>query len=368
MLKLLCSTYGRPFYQQHSGLFVVVLYLLFGMIQGYQLIEFHHALLISICSSPLNLLFVYLFWLLYTLKAVVFIRGKYHTSPYQFTVALLSLARFKQITSWALVYTFLLCPVLVYAGFMSFVSIKGGYYSSFLSTICLLAVLMSGAAAYTFYFSNYGFKPRMKWFRLPVFNQQRAFWTWPIFYLVQQQTITLAVCKIVSLLFFKAMLWVFADVGDDLRVYLTALLAVVLSHAVLIANLSKFDAISLAFLKVLPIAPLRKLVHWAVVFVILLLPELGMFSWLRHFHFASLIQGVAFVIASLLFLHLLFYVLNGDMERYFKSLLFFFFLAMIAVLGGYDLWFSLLLLAIETIYYLFFYHRFDLKKISNGTS
>ena len=363
MLKLLFRTIGISFYQQHVGLFLVAAYLLFGMIQGYQLIEFHLSLLISICSSAINSLLTLAFWLLYALKCLLFIKQQLNLAEYQFTMLTTTLNKGKQMKLWINVYCLLMLPLLIYAGLMVATMVKHQYYFGLIAIIGLL-LLIALAASYTFYTSNYTFKPTRNLINLPKFKLPKPFWTWPLFYLFQQQVILLLVCKLVSILFFKAILWVFTDVGPDIRVYLTALLTVVLSHAMLIYHLLKFDASYQSFAKSLPISAVKRLYGWLALFLLLLLPEFGMLFWLTHFNIVVLLYGILFSLSGLLLMQSLIYILKADMESYFKYLLFFFFISMTAILAGYYFLFSLAILAIAVAFYLFRFNKMDLKEIA----
>jgi len=363
MLKLLFRTIGLTFYQQHVGLFLVAAYLLFGMIQGYQLVEFHLSLLISICSSAINSLLILAIWLLYALKCLLFVKQKLNLAEYQFTMLTTTLNKGKQIKLWIKVYCFLMLPVIIYACLMIATMVKHQYYFGLIAIIGLL-MLITFAANYTFYTSNYTFKPTRNLINLPRIKLPRPFWTWPLFYLFQQQVVLLLVCKLVSILFFKAILWVFADVGPDLRVYLTALLTVVLSHAMLIYHLLKFDAAYQFFAKSLPISAIKRLYGWLVLFLLLLLPEFTMLSWLTHFNITMLLYGILFSLSGMLLLQSLLYGLKADMESYFKYLLFFFFISMTAILAGYYFLFSLAILAIAVAFYMLKFNKIDLKEIA----
>ena len=71
-----------------------------------------------------------------------------------------------------------------------------------------------------------------------------------------------------------------------------------------------------------------------------------------------------FAIGGMLFLKMLVYNLKADTERYMKYLLFFFFVAMLAVLANYYLVFSLLMIAVSVSAFLVKYNKTDLKELA----
>ena len=185
MLKLLVRTLGITFYQQHVGLFLVAFYLLFGMIQGYALIDFHIALLVSICSSPLNFLMLLAIWFLYAVKYVFFVKKKLALPSYQFTSAVTSMPSKRQYILWAKLYGLMLLPILVYAISMLLVSIKHQFYFTFLATITSVVLIILLLVGYTYRFNNFAFKVSKTWVNLPSIKINKPFWSWPLYHLLK---------------------------------------------------------------------------------------------------------------------------------------------------------------------------------------
>jgi hypothetical protein len=364
MLKLLIRTIGATFYQQHIGLFLVIFYLLFGMIQGYDLILFHKALLLSICSSPLNLSILFSVWILYSVKSLFFVRQKLSQEDYSFAKELTVVSKKTQIILWIKVYSFLLVPVSCYAGLVLITSIFNQYYLSFFAAILMLGLIMISLAINTYRFSNFNFNVSRDWLNFPQLKIKKPFWSWPFWYLLSEQRIMLLICKIVSFLAFKAVLLVFADIPNDIRIYLTALLAVVLSHAVLILHLTKFDAFYNAFAKNLPVTAIKRLVYWVFVFGLLLIPEMILLLASTNISAMQFAYCALFCMASMLMLQSLVYFLKADMDRYLQYILFFFFISMFAILGSYYLPFSLAAIILSALIFLWNYNRLDLKEIA----
>lgn len=364
MLKLLIRSLGLTFYQQHVGLFLVAIYLLFGMIQGYALISFHIALLISICSSPINLLMLLVVWILYALKCVFFVKQKLASADYQFAKSITSMPSKQQYMLWAKLYGFLLLPIIAYAVLMLLIAVKHQFYLTFFTTILGVLLILVFLTIYTFRFTNFTFHVFKNWINLPTVAINKPFWSWPLYYLLAEQRLMLLICKVFSMLSFKVILLVFADVGNDIRVYLTALLAVVLSHAVLVFNLTKFDAFYSAFAKNLPIGAMKRLSYWLLVFILLLMPEFIQLVWLSDLTIFQLINCLFFCVATILGLQMLVYLLKADMERYMKYLLFFFFVSMLAILAGYYFIFSLVLIPLAVVTFFWRYNNLDLKEIA----
>ncbi|MEE1944062.1 hypothetical protein VRU48_03015 [Pedobacter sp. KR3-3] len=364
MLKLLYKTIGRTFYQQYAGLFLVVFYLLFGAVEGSQLISYHEALLLAFCASPLALLLLLGIWILYALKCAFFVRQQLKQENFVFANNITVLRKNSQLWVWVKVYALLLLPILGYALLLLFMALRHGHYLTFMAVSLFLPLLLLLLARYTFNQHNYAFKTIQIWVKLPMFKVKRPFWTWPLFYLLNEQRLMLILCKVVSFVFLKGMLWMFADVGPDSRVYLTAAMTVVLSHSVVLLNLVKSEANYLSFAKGLPIATFNKLLHWLGVVCLLLLPEMILFVWLVKFDWAQCFAILLYLPSAMICLLALVYWLKANMDHYLKCLLFFFFVSMWMILAGQYLVFSLLLLALGSWAFLWKYNRIDLREIA----
>lgn len=336
MLKLLNKTLVLAFYQQHAGLFIVVLYLLFGAVEGSQIVSYQKALLLAVASSPSLLLVVFGIWLLYVTKCIHFMHKKQAQVHYQFLQALHALSKKRQQQIWAFIYTLCFAPILIYAVFIFLMGISSGYIMSSVITLLFASALIFIAAIYTCRQVNNQFNLAKTFFKLPYVKLPKPYWLWSLYYFLTEQKIALIITKVMSFLFFKAILWVFADIGNDIKVYLTAMFAVVLSHAVVMFNMVKFEASYLGFMVPLPIPQFTRIKHQVISLFILIIPEMLLYGFSVGFNLVFMLRVHIFSISTLLLLKALVIFLKTDMESYMKWLLFYFFITMLAILGGHD--------------------------------
>lgn len=268
-----------------------------------------------------------------------------------------------QIILWLKIYAFLSMPILCYGFLVLITSILHQYIFSFFITAVVLAAIMILLSNYTYRFNNLNFNSYKAWLSLPAIKVKKAFWSWPIWYLLNEQRVMLLICKIVSFLFFKAILLVFADIQNDIKIYLTALLTVVLSHAMLVLNITKFDAFYNAFAINLPITPIKRLSYWLFIFGLLLIPEFILLVVLTNITLLQFVTCMLFCLGSMLMLQMLVYFLKANADRYLQYILFFFFVNMFAILSGYYLPFSVVTLIICSIIFIWNYNRVDLKDV-----
>jgi len=363
MLKLLINSLAKEFYQQHAGFFLVGIYILFGVVESSQLIGYQKALLLAGISSPAGLAIVFASWLLYSLKAHFFIKQKISHAKYNFVIETAALNKNVQLKLWLRLYLVILLPILIYVFLLIGLSFSYHFYSSIINILIVFHALLFGLSWLNLHSLNYGFLKQEKHFEQFGLKVKKPFFSWPLFYLYGEQPLMLLMCKLLSLFFFKGMLWMFADVGKDIRVLLIAMLASVLCHAITVFTLLKFETEYLNFSKSLEISIYKRLLNWLLVFAIILIPEWIFLISASHFDLYLIVNGFVFGLSGLIFLLNLLYIVKLNMDNYLKWLLFFFFISMWAILDHYHLVFSLVLLTVCTICYVMMFRKTDLKGI-----
>jgi len=352
MLKLLVNSLAKEFYQQHAGYFLMGFYVLFGVVEPSQLIGYHKALLLAGISSPAGIAIVFISWTLYCIKVYFFIKQKLALHQYNFIKEIGSLDKNSQLKTWLFFYAVILLPIIVYVCALIGLSI---YNHLFLSLICILTVFISlaiGLSFFSYQSVTFGFLKEERNRNNTYIQVKRPFFSWPLFYLLNDQPLMLLMCKVLSLVFFKGMLLMFADVGNDTRVLLVALLASVLCHAVLVLTLLKFEIAYLNFSRSLPVPCYQRLLGWLMTFTIILSPEWMFLMISSKCDVYSIVNGFVFAQAGMLFLLTLLYIVRLNMDLYLRWLLFFFFISMWSILGHYYMLFGLVLMGSCVVYYL----------------
>lgn len=361
MLKLLINSLAKEFYQQHAGFFLMGIYILFGVVEPSQLIDYQKNLLLAGISSPYGMMIVFASWLLYTIKVQFFIKQKLALTKYNFIKEIGALQKNTQLKLWLKLYFVILLPIIIYALLLIGLSIHYRFFISIISALIVFSGLMLSLAWLTYKSATLSFLEKE---RNPIefgIKIKRPFSSWPLFYLFKEQPLMILLCKVLSLVFFKSILWMFADVGNDIRILLIALLASVLCHAVLILTLLKFETDYLNFSKGLPISVWKRLWNWILVFEIILVPEWILLITASQYDLYSIGNGFLFGLAGLFFLLIVLYLVRLNMENYLKWLLLFFFTAMWLILAQWYLLFSLILLASCKVYYLTTFSKTDLR-------
>ncbi|MGQ7856051.1 hypothetical protein ACUN24_17595 [Pedobacter sp. WC2501] len=363
MLKLLINTLSKEFYQQHAGFFLVGIYMLFGIVEPSQLVSYQTALLLAGVSSPIGMAVVFISWLLYATKVHFFMKQKLASARYNFIKETAALEKKMQLTLWLRFYFSILLPVIIYVFLLIGLSIHHHFFISIAFILIVFSLIIFGLFWLTYQSVTLGFLKKDKQSISVGLKVNKPFFSWPLFHLLKEQPLMLLMCKVLSFIFFKGMLWMFADVRNDMRVILVALLASVLCHAVLVFTLLKFETEFLNFNKSLQISIFKRMLNWLLVFVFILIPEWIFLIIAARLNLYAIANGILFGIAGLSFLLTLLYIVRLNMDNYLKWLLFFFFIAMWSILGHYYLLFSLVLLGSCVLYYFIMFNKIDLKGI-----
>ncbi|WP_316843678.1 hypothetical protein [Pedobacter psychrodurus] len=363
MLKLLINSLAKEFYQQHAGFFLVGIYILFGVVEPSQLIGYQKALLLAGISSPVGMAIVFSSWLLYTMKVHFFIEQKLSLAKYFFIKESAALEKNLQLKLWIRLYFILLFPIVVYVFLLIALSLNYHFFISIIGILTVFSVLILGLSWITYQSITFGFLKQEKQSVNFGVKVKKPFFSWPLFHLAKEQPLMLFMCKLLSFVFFKGMMWMFADIGYDVRIILVALLASILCHAVLVFTLLKFETDYLSFSKSLHISVYKRIFNWLLVLAIVFIPEWILLISVAQFELFSIVNGFMFGLTGLFFLLTLLYMVRLNMDNYLKWLLFFFFITMWSILANHYLLFSVVLLGICILYYVLMFYKTDLKGV-----
>ena len=299
MLSLFLKTLSREFYRQHLGLLAFAFYLLFGTVEGSQLLNYHLALLHSIAASTLMLAACCVLWLLYALKCQLFVNKQLQLEQYSFIQVSAAAVQRKQYISWAGLYSVLLMPVLIY---VSLVIGAALWYHNYLNAVIsfLFAIaIVAAPTRFTYRKLTRNLRVFQPWLSIRLPSWPKPQWTWPLIYIWKQQTLMLVLSKLLSFILFKAVLWMFADVGPDVRVAQFGLLAALISHSTLVIMLVRQDAGDLAFIRSLPQKRFKTTKNHIAVLFVLFLPEMFIYAYTVSFDLSAVFAGLSLAISTL---------------------------------------------------------------------
>jgi len=342
--KVLIRIIVTEFYKQNLGLFLFVFFVMFGMVEGSQLIYYHLSLITGVIQSTTFFSLVLALWLIYAIKSVQFVTSQLGKPQYSFLFVLTSLPKFAQVFAFALVHVLIHTPVLLYAFAIVTVAFDYGQWLIGTEVIVfnlLLCGILSLASVHKLNhpnaFSNVIF------FKLPRFIKKSLAWFYAAFLLNELKVITI-VTKLFSYFAVYGFLQIKVDHYEN-RIALMGLLVGVTAHAVVLFELRKWEDSYLLFLKNLPFSPITRYLTMVIIFSFLLLPELFLLIT-HHVKLIDLIGSLLFSISFLLLLFAMVHHLKMDMDKYIQYLLILFLVSFGMVL--FKLYWILILLYLFT--------------------
>jgi hypothetical protein len=274
---LLQRTLILPFYQHHAGLFFFVFYVMFGLVESSQLINYHQSLIYGMLNSTVFFLLVLFIWLLYFIKCFIFITQKCESPQYNFIYGLASLPKAKTFRFFAFIYLIIFMPLLIYTAAILVLAVKSEFYFSSLiivifQTTCLF--ICSWASSQQIHKQHLPKRFTIPSLTVP-FNRPLALFY--LSHLTKNQKIGILLSKIFSILSIYIVLQAM-DVNEDIRISAIALLFALIAHSFLIFDLKRFEDERLFWIRALPCSTLSLYLNYVFVFTLILIPEMMLFA------------------------------------------------------------------------------------------
>jgi hypothetical protein len=270
-------TLVKPYYRENAGLFVFVFTMMFfivNKVDGAELLEYHYSLILGTLKSSTILALVMGLWLLYTRKCIAYVAQALHKPEYAYMHLFTSLPRAKQFWLFLLIEFWLLLPISLYAVAIIIIGLQQQLYIPALLIIGFFLLVTTMGAARHLHQLNHPTQKRhsgvstllskLQFTSYPsllmgfVSHQQKAVWvgskvfTCGLLYLIARNNTVVDYDNEPIFLFFS--------IG-------------ILAHAVLIHRIRAFEESYLSFYRSLAVPPLKRFLHYALVYAVLLLPE-----------------------------------------------------------------------------------------------
>lgn len=337
---LLVKTFVKPFYRQHAGLFVFLFTIMFGVvsvIDGAKFTDYHFFLIQGMMKNSLLFLLVLLVWYLYTKKSEQFVVNILLRPDYTFlnVLSLLDNKRLYRILVW--IQFLLILPVILYAsiifaaGLYMHEYIKCLFILIYIITICLIS-----ARWYMFYIQNPG-KTTVVMKKIFSFKiRETPYWNLFIRYIGNNKKLLFSGIKLYSCSVLYLMIVNQTQVEYDLSMIILFYSLGILGHGLLIHQLRDMEETRLTFYRTVPLSLLKRFVQYAILYFILLIPEIITIVFLTP-HYLRFQDAILFILLSysiLLFLNSLLFIKFFRMKDYLKIILCIFFLEYFSVLSG----------------------------------
>jgi hypothetical protein len=269
--NVLNKTLVLAFYSHNAGfLFLTVL---FGF--GFLRPEDHIALMRYVFGSPFLLVLLWAIWGLYHLKTVSFVQQRLGLPSHSFLYNLVLINRVERWVLLFLVQVSIWLPVLMYAAFVGYYGWLFGQHAAVFSTVIFLTA-MPLTALWTYEYRLFRPNPDK---RLNVvntyFNRQFAkpYYSFFLLHLFKLDAISFFLTKAFTLGITIGLCVLYPTDDYDQRLLSLGALLVGVAHASILLNLYQFEHLQLPILRNLPLTHSRRLGQYALLFMLLLLPE-----------------------------------------------------------------------------------------------
>lgn len=347
-IQLLHKIFTQRFYIQNTGFFLVLFYLLFGIVDGGNLVSYHRSLMLGFLGSATFLCIVLLLWTLYALKCVGFMLKTFQLPGYDFLYPTMgSIAVKERQKIWLLLHTAIYTPVLIYAAIAVWVAISHQYYLSAAVVIVFnIAMCIWPLLVYERKLNH----PDVIFFTGHLQRWINRHFTKPPVLFFLYELFTNYPRRIFSMKLFSAgVLWLtfflLGQMDFDLRGLQLGIILSVLLHMQLMLHHRTFDDDYLNFIQQLPVPLFKHYLRVIVIYTLLFLPEMVMIIINTYGKTSpwGLLACFAIAISLLVLFRCLLYFPKIDPEIHLRYVLLISFVVLFMILGKYE-WPAVLLL------------------------
>lgn len=356
MTRFLTILWVLPFYKLNRGFFLFFFLLFFGVVQPGSLASYHLHLILGILSSPVALILVFIFWLLYYWKCVSYCLVQIESGEGQFLYTI-QMLKAKLLIPLLAVVVLLYLPVLLYSLVVCWIAVSEGAYLT-TAFILLLQVSFICLGAYGLYRRLHG------WLNKPVLphwslfkNKRKPFFSYVLLHLLHERKgALLSVKAFCLLLLYLAMIWN-KDAFDNSS-FLLFFQVIIMAHLPLTLFAVAFAEQKLSFVRNMPLPIWHSIALYFFAYAVVLLPELT-YSLLFGWDAVVLLLYYAVAVCTLFLLTAINYSIQLDKKEFMKAGFAIFFVSTFALHAQAFVAWILILIVIALILFVSDYYKFE---------
>lgn len=345
MTTILHKVIVVPFYKINTGFFLVLLLCFFGVMNAYDMLHFHYALMSEATSSVANVTIMCAVCMLFNLKCITFVRTTLSAPPAIFLRAARCRSVIAQSISYALIHIAIYSLMCSYAIIAAGVGLAGGHV---LPAMLLLfwQLVMIGAGTFAT-FASINFNHRKPLLNIPSLRYTRPlpFHFWLLRFSLRHFKKSFLFVKALSLLLLQFMVSLNAARVSKENICFTLLLGIS-AHSLLPLHYVRFTETKLSFIRNMPASLPYRLAIYIATYALILLPEF-IFLIINEWHVLPMLLVISlymFSISRLLLFTALQYLPSMDTNKYTLIVFMLFFISVI-LLAAAPFW---LFMIVET--------------------
>ncbi len=321
VMRILSQVVVKKFYERNSGFFLFVFFLMFGIVESTQIVNYHLSLIYGAITSPVFFLIISVLWSFYMTKCFAFVVEIRTLAENSFLMQLGQLKKSRQFLFLLVTFLLLYLPVEIYSMVIVSVAVHGQYY--FMASLIVLVhfTLLMVATWVTVKNIN---STKAQFSLLPSLK-----WPWPkplpfiyLNALTSDHKIILLLTKAFSFFALIGFMHIPLDHYEP-RIAMMGLLFGLAAHAVIVFEFRKLEDHHLMFVRQLPLSIHKRFLLLVSVYALVLLPELILIV-VNPIHLVDaaicFLAGCSF----LLFSHCTLYKNDLNMDKHMQVILYLF--------------------------------------------
>jgi len=286
---LLWKTLVRQYYRQNAGFFLFFFLIFFGVVGPSQQLAYHYALIRGILEAPSLLALVLFLWLLYAAKCSRWVMGLLHSTDHGFLHTLPLLGRTKTFRLMLMIQAALYLPIILYATAVLIIAFSSSAWTPAIILVTFItAICLGSSALYQYDLFHPGILTEFVFIRLAgkrsVRKKYTPYWSFLLRGFLAEHTALLAGIKIFGCGILYLMLSMQTPDDYDIRMPFLFFSMALFGHGALIYQLRRMEVDQLIFYRSLPVSMIGRIMQYAILYLLVLLPEMIILGWLTPDH------------------------------------------------------------------------------------
>ncbi len=354
------------FYKLNAGFFLLLFVLLFGVVSPPIIISYHLALINGIIQVPVFMIIVMVIWFFYNLKCIFFCLRTVETDTSNLLFNFQAIDTWKQVLLLFSSHFLLYFPIFAYVLFILNIAVQQGNTSAVISLL-IFHSSMYILAIYVYYrklnfpFREWALANQLS--KITRFSIRKSVYFYLFYYTIDSLKLGFFVLKVVSLLLLGVIL-VVNQKEFQVRNFIIFFLLIILTHAIIVYNYVGFIEKKMSFIKNLPLSVWKYLNIYAIIYCLILLPELIyiIINGQNLIPLDNILLFFGISVGQLLLYTAVLYASLFRMKTYVKIILAIYLSSSVLLLSEQYFLFFAVQLAIAVLLFITHYHRFELSR------
>ncbi len=333
-----------------------------GRANGVGLLEYHFTLIRAMLTDYKFLAFVLTAWLLYALKCEQFMAEKLQGKNYVF-ISLLNTKKTSFVFPRMLqVQLMFFLPVILYAVICIWIGITHQWYVHTLIVVLFILILsLAGAWRYDRMIRKNGIIRSLPLWKINSLVSKKFYARFVLQYIETRQKMLFLAIKLFSCLLLFGMLLNHSKEEYDMSMFLLFYSFGLMGHGVLIYKIRQMEEFNLGFYRGLPVSLSSRLIQYATLCLILLIPEIIIITLMTpaHLDIVHALLMIFFGWGTLILLNSLLFIRLFKPFTYLKIISLFYLMVFIAVLTGLIIPFTICLFLFSVYLFSQNYYQFE---------